>query len=71
MLPTFSPCCGSPQITDTGSTIEAIVDERGGNVLGSEAMPVYRCGECEGSFAAIIEATQPLADADFVYARAA
>ena len=70
MHPTFSPCCRSPQIADTGSTVVAIVDERAGDVLTSQVLSVFRCDECDGTFAAVLEASRPLTDADFVYERA-
>jgi len=71
MPPTFSPCCGSPQIADTGSTVVAIVDVRDGDVLPSQVLNVYRCAECGGSFAAVIEPAVVLTDGDFVYRRVA
>jgi hypothetical protein len=71
MLPTFSPCCASPQIADTGSTVVVIVDERAGDVLPSQTLTVYRCAECSGTFAAVIEPPVVLTDADVVFTRAA
>jgi len=69
MSPTFSPCCGSTRIADTGCTIAAIVDESGGDVLSSQTTSVYRCAECSGTFAAIVDPAIILSDEDLIYAR--
>jgi hypothetical protein len=69
MPPTFSPCCGSPRIADTGCTIAAIVDELAGDVLASQTASVYRCAECGGTFAALLDPAITLTDEDFVYTR--
>ncbi len=67
MPPTFSPCCGTTRIADTGSIIVATVDELSGDVLASQTASVYRCAECSGTFAALLDPAIALADADFVY----
>ncbi len=69
MPPTFSPCCGSPRIADTGSTITANVDELARDTSSAQTASVFRCAECGGAFAAFLEPAIVLADEDFVYGR--
>jgi hypothetical protein len=71
MRPTFSPCCGSPDITDTGSTLTVLLDECDCDVLVPATASVFRCGPCGNAFAALLEECVELTDADFVYGRIA